>query len=99
MISDGLRYVVPYFLQDMIKCLISLIWFYYQVHMEADRKALPGDANIAPVPHFLEKITYKVGSKVIFLVNEIFYSLELAKVTYKMMVNVMCAHGGCFHTR
>lgn len=36
-----------------------------RVHMEADRKALPGDANIAPVPHFLEKITYKVGSKVI----------------------------------
>jgi hypothetical protein len=52
--------------------------------MEADRKALPGDANIAPGPHFQEKITYKVGSKVIFLVNKIFYLPELARMTYKM---------------
>lgn len=34
--------------------------------MEADRKAMPGDANILAAPHFQEKITYKVGSKVIF---------------------------------
>ncbi|KAH7524270.1 hypothetical protein FEM48_Zijuj06G0101600 [Ziziphus jujuba var. spinosa] len=36
-----------------------------RVHMEADRKAMPGDANILAAPHFQEKITYKVGSKVI----------------------------------
>jgi hypothetical protein len=35
--------------------------------MEADRKAMPGDTNIGSGPHFQERITYKVGSKVIFL--------------------------------
>jgi centromere protein O len=36
-----------------------------RVHMEADRKAMPGDTNIGSGPHFQERITYKVGSKVI----------------------------------
>ncbi|KAJ7958652.1 Centromere protein O [Quillaja saponaria] len=35
------------------------------VHMEADRKATAGDNNILAGPHFEEKITYKVGNKVI----------------------------------
>lgn len=45
--------------------------------MEADRKAvpgntvpgdaMPGDANVLPSPHHQEKITYKVGNKVIIL--------------------------------
>lgn len=43
--------------------------------MEADRKAMPGDINMVPGPHFQEKITYKVGSKVVFLVTSICYSL------------------------
>ncbi|KAF7830190.1 centromere protein O [Senna tora] len=34
-----------------------------QVHMEADRKAMPGDANIMACPQ--ERITYKIGNKVI----------------------------------
>lgn len=34
--------------------------------MEADRKAMPVDSNIVSAPHFQERITYKVGSKVIF---------------------------------
>nr|XP_023887985.1 uncharacterized protein LOC112000107 [Quercus suber]POE66768.1 hypothetical protein CFP56_63911 [Quercus suber] len=36
-----------------------------RVHMEADRKAMPVDSNIVSGPHFQERITYKVGSKVI----------------------------------
>ncbi|KAK4558756.1 hypothetical protein RGQ29_008148 [Quercus rubra] len=36
-----------------------------RVHMEADRKAMPVDSNIVSAPHFQERITYKVGSKVI----------------------------------
>uniref|UniRef100_A0A2P2KT27 Centromere protein O n=1 Tax=Rhizophora mucronata TaxID=61149 RepID=A0A2P2KT27_RHIMU len=36
-----------------------------RVHMEADRKAMSGDTNMMPSHHFEEKITYKVGSKVI----------------------------------
>lgn len=35
-----------------------------RVHMEADRKAMQGDINI-PSSHFLEKITYRAGNKVI----------------------------------
>ncbi|XP_057434609.1 uncharacterized protein LOC130727479 [Lotus japonicus] len=34
-----------------------------RVHMEADRKAMPGDADILACPQ--EKITYKIGNKVI----------------------------------
>ncbi|WCJ44393.1 hypothetical protein M5689_025062 [Euphorbia peplus] len=34
-----------------------------RVHMEADRKAMPGDSNIMPVE---EKITYRAGNKVIY---------------------------------
>ncbi|XP_041022450.1 uncharacterized protein LOC121263557 isoform X3 [Juglans microcarpa x Juglans regia] len=36
-----------------------------RVHMEADRKTMPGDTNMVLGPHFQEKTTYKVGSKVI----------------------------------
>ncbi|XP_024031511.1 uncharacterized protein LOC21385872 [Morus notabilis] len=36
-----------------------------RVHMELDRKAMPGDANMSSGPHFQERITYKAGSKVI----------------------------------
>ncbi|KAK8550611.1 hypothetical protein V6N12_039311 [Hibiscus sabdariffa] len=36
-----------------------------QVHMEADRKAASGDANNIPTPHLQEKVTYRVGNKVI----------------------------------
>ncbi|POO03826.1 Centromere protein O [Trema orientale] len=41
-----------------------------RVHMEVDRKAMPGDAmpgdaNVSAGPPFQEKVTYKVGSKVI----------------------------------
>ncbi|XP_054798198.1 uncharacterized protein LOC129303134 isoform X3 [Prosopis cineraria] len=32
-----------------------------QVHMEAERKAMPGNTNISPCPQ--EKITYKIGNK------------------------------------
>ncbi|GMP87859.1 hypothetical protein CsSME_00040064 [Camellia sinensis var. sinensis] len=35
-----------------------------RVHMEVERKAMQGDANILPGLHFHEKITYKVGTKV-----------------------------------
>ncbi|XAR61911.1 Spermidine synthase [Bertholletia excelsa] len=31
--------------------------------MEAKRKAMSGDADIMPAPHFHEKITYKIGTK------------------------------------
>ncbi|GFZ18155.1 RNA-binding (RRM/RBD/RNP motifs) family protein [Actinidia rufa] len=34
-----------------------------RVHMEAERKAMPGDADILPALDFHEKITYKVGTK------------------------------------
>ncbi|KAI3756049.1 hypothetical protein L1987_55862 [Smallanthus sonchifolius] len=39
-----------------------------RVHMEADRKAMqsPVDASLLPTSVFIEKITYKVGTKVIF---------------------------------
>lgn len=33
--------------------------------MEADRKAVPGEANVLAGPHVQEKITYKVGNKVL----------------------------------
>ena len=33
--------------------------------MEADRKAMSGDTNNMPTSHFQEKVTYRVGSKVI----------------------------------
>ncbi|XP_039004959.1 centromere protein O-like isoform X2 [Hibiscus syriacus] len=36
-----------------------------QVHMEADRKATSGDTNNIPTSHFQEKVTYRVGNKVI----------------------------------
>lgn len=36
----------------------------YQVHMEAERRAMPGDTNILAGSDFQEKIIYKVGSKV-----------------------------------
>ncbi|KAF4358962.1 hypothetical protein F8388_015009 [Cannabis sativa] len=36
-----------------------------QVHMEADRKAMSGDTNDLASPLVQEKVTYKVGSKVI----------------------------------
>ncbi|MBA0690625.1 hypothetical protein Goari_008288, partial [Gossypium aridum] len=36
-----------------------------QVHMEADRKTTSGDANDMPTSHFQEKVTYRVGNKVI----------------------------------
>ncbi|KAK5830315.1 hypothetical protein PVK06_014109 [Gossypium arboreum] len=36
-----------------------------QVHMEADRKATSGDANDMLTSHFQEKVTYRVGNKVI----------------------------------
>ncbi|XP_022730923.1 uncharacterized protein LOC111285638 isoform X3 [Durio zibethinus] len=36
-----------------------------QVHMEADRKATSGDTNSIPTSHFQERITYRIGSKVI----------------------------------
>ncbi|KAF3447644.1 hypothetical protein FNV43_RR12831 [Rhamnella rubrinervis] len=36
-----------------------------QVYMEADRKAMPGDANMSAALHFQEKTTYIFGSKVI----------------------------------
>lgn len=50
----------------MCKCLIGDLGF-YQVHMEVDRKAMPGDVNMLAGPHVQEKITYKAGSKVIIL--------------------------------
>lgn len=37
-----------------------------QVHMEVDRKAMVRDVNMLQGPHFQERITYKVGDKVIF---------------------------------
>lgn len=37
-----------------------------QVHMEVDRKAMARDVNMLHSPHFQERITYKVGDKVIF---------------------------------
>ncbi|GAY44479.1 hypothetical protein CUMW_082400 [Citrus unshiu] len=36
-----------------------------RVHMEVERRAMPGDANVLADSDFQEKITYKVGSKVI----------------------------------
>ncbi|KAI5354754.1 hypothetical protein PRUPE_1G460400 [Prunus persica] len=36
-----------------------------RVHMEVDRKAMAGDVNMLPGPQIQEKITYKVGNKVI----------------------------------
>ncbi|PIA40814.1 hypothetical protein AQUCO_02400107v1 [Aquilegia coerulea] len=36
-----------------------------RVHMEADRKAMPGDMGMLPDHHFHEKSSYKVGNKVI----------------------------------
>ncbi|GMN39829.1 hypothetical protein TIFTF001_009065 [Ficus carica] len=36
-----------------------------KVHMEVDRKAMPGDVNMLAGPHVQEKITYKAGSKLI----------------------------------
>ena len=51
------------FFDQCLKCLIVDSGS-YQVHMEADRKALPRETNTAG-PHCQEKITYKVGSKVI----------------------------------
>ncbi|KAJ8763790.1 hypothetical protein K2173_003572 [Erythroxylum novogranatense] len=36
-----------------------------RVHMEADRKAMSGDTNMMPNQHSDEKITFKVGSKMI----------------------------------
>ncbi|RVW52315.1 hypothetical protein CK203_093383 [Vitis vinifera] len=36
-----------------------------RVHMEADRKAMPGDSSMLPDPLFHGKTTYKVGNKVI----------------------------------
>ncbi|XP_078439139.1 centromere protein O [Wolffia australiana] len=36
-----------------------------RVHMEADRKAMPSQESIPPDPHFLGKITYRTGNKVI----------------------------------
>ncbi|KAI3412918.1 uncharacterized protein J3R85_016741, partial [Psidium guajava] len=36
-----------------------------QVHMEADRKAMAGDTTFSSGTHIQEKITYKVGNKVI----------------------------------
>ncbi|XP_038711399.1 uncharacterized protein LOC120005686 isoform X2 [Tripterygium wilfordii] len=41
-----------------------------RVHMEADKKAMSGDSNMMPGPHFQEKITYKVGNKVICCLEE-----------------------------
>lgn len=43
--------------------------------MEADRKATAGDSNIELDSPFLEKITYRVGSKVTSL---FFLSIELS---------------------
>ncbi|XP_010246701.1 PREDICTED: centromere protein O isoform X2 [Nelumbo nucifera] len=36
-----------------------------RVHMEADRKSMPGDTSMLPDPHFHGKTTYRVGNKVI----------------------------------
>lgn len=52
-LSDPLIHVV-----DKMLMVLSI----YQVHMEAERKAMPEDADILPQ----EKITYKVGTKVSF---------------------------------
>lgn len=61
--------------------------------MEADRKTMPGDTNMVPGPHFQEKTTYKVRSKVRFLGTNIFYSLELVNVIYIPMVVVFSQAG------
>ncbi|KAF2283548.1 hypothetical protein GH714_011941 [Hevea brasiliensis] len=36
-----------------------------RVHMEADRKQMPGDSNTMPVHHYEEKNAYRAGNKVI----------------------------------
>lgn len=43
--------------------------------MEADRKSTAGDSNIELDSPFLEKITYRVGSKVI---SPVFHSVEIS---------------------
>ena len=59
--------MVPCFLLGIINITDLFFFFFFnQVHMEADRKAMPVDSNIVSAPHFQERITYKVGSKVIF---------------------------------
>lgn len=39
---------------------------FFQVHMEVDRKAVQGEANASTSSHPQEKITYKVGTKVMY---------------------------------
>lgn len=39
----------------------------YQVHMEADRKAMPAQKNIPLDLHLSGKPTYKVGNKVLLI--------------------------------
>lgn len=39
----------------------------YQVHMEADRKAMPANKNMPPDPHLNGKPIYKVGNKVLLI--------------------------------
>jgi len=46
--------------------------------MESDRKAMHGDADILSGPH--EKITYKIGNKVIlhaYTANDLFFSKKI----------------------
>lgn len=54
--------------------------FVYQVHMEVERRAMPGDANVLADSDFQEKITYKVGSKVTDAANNSLCYLHLMKL-------------------
>ena len=46
-----------------------MVFFFIKVHMEADRKATAADSNMELDPPILEKVTYRVGSKVTFQTN------------------------------
>ena len=87
-----------YFLHTYIFSLHLLnlfAWSLCQVHMEAERKAMPGDADILPALDFHEKITYKVGTKVsnirvaftlssrLFLFCQTIYYVDIFLVKYE----------------
>ncbi|KAH9798555.1 Centromere protein O [Citrus sinensis] len=61
-----------------------------RVHMEVERRAMPGDANVLADSDFQEKITYKVGSKVICC-------LEGARIGIQYETSF--AGGSCFDFR
>lgn len=65
LISNGnFDFAVSCSMMHICKGIISHV--FHQVHMEADRKAMPGDTDMSTASHVQEKNTYIFGSKVIF---------------------------------